>query len=98
METDPVSETLCSLVFSRIPDDGQSPQKPVIPCLRLHDCLPAHISEVKVNVKLSVLHKAQRHEDVWESGGLAPRFLNLGSRQSGHLHALVILLPGTYYS
>jgi hypothetical protein len=29
-ETDPVSKTLCLLV-SRIPDDGQSPKKPVIP-------------------------------------------------------------------
>jgi hypothetical protein len=29
METNPVSETLCSLV-SRIPDDGQSPKKAVI--------------------------------------------------------------------
>jgi hypothetical protein len=25
-ETDPVSETLCPLVFFRIPDDGQSPK------------------------------------------------------------------------
>jgi hypothetical protein len=29
-ETDPVSETLCSLIF-RIPDDGQRPKTPAIP-------------------------------------------------------------------
>jgi hypothetical protein len=27
-----------------------------------------------------VLNYAQRHEDVWESGGIPPRILNLGSR------------------
>jgi hypothetical protein len=30
METDPVSKKLCSLVFCRIPDNGQSP-KPINP-------------------------------------------------------------------
>jgi hypothetical protein len=45
METDPVSETLYSLVF-RIPDDGQSPKTIVITPLEseLQDCM-VYISE-----------------------------------------------------
>ena len=39
-------------------------------------CLVAHIALLKVKVRFP----STRHEGVWLSGGLAPLFLNLGTK------------------
>jgi hypothetical protein len=49
----------------------------------------------KVELFLSLISYALRHEDVWGSGGIAPRFFTLVLvRVCGHLHATAALPPG----
>jgi hypothetical protein len=43
---------------------------------------------------VSVLNQVPRPEDVWRSGNIAPRILNLGTRWKCQLHAPAVLPPG----
>jgi hypothetical protein len=45
-------------------------------------CLPLSRKQIKVTV-YPVIKTAPRYEDLWGSGGIAPRILNLGNRWSG---------------
>jgi hypothetical protein len=51
--------------------------------------------KVKVKLSLCLTNYALRHEDVWESGCIEPRLLDLGTgSRCGDLHGKAALSPG----
>jgi hypothetical protein len=61
--------------FNFIADTAVNKLRPVAMFKRSRNCY------IKGKV-IHVLNQAPRHEDVWESGGIAPRILSLGARCS----------------
>jgi hypothetical protein len=54
----------------------------------------ALMGKTKVKLPLCLITEAVRHEDVWGSGCIDPRILDLGWMDvSGHLHTPAAILP-----